>query len=217
MTRAHWIVLVGVLLAAAPPALAQKSTELYIPIGKSPGLSETHTTIGRIKCVEPDDQTITVIWRGKTFKGQINDRTLFFLDRSSLRRSNTYGGIADCHQGLLCEIKYRGNRRVPGAEAQWIKIQVADRAGAMLGPLPAKPRRESPGRATQAITDGLPQPGAPRRLLDEQTLRTERIGVTQGLVEPGAIRRGVVGHDDRPVRLADVDAAHTQDNGRLGQ
>ncbi len=217
MTHARLIVFVGVLVAAAPPALAQKSTELYIPIGKSPGLSETHTTIGRIKCVEPDEQTITVIWRGKTFKGLINDRTQFFLDRSSLRRPNSYGGIADCHQGLLCEIKYRGNRRVPGAAAQWIKIRVADGAGAMGPPLPAKPRRESPGRTTQAITDGLPQPGSPGRLLDEQTLRTKRIGVTQGLVEPGAVRRSVGRHDDRPVRLADVDTAGAQDHDRLGK
>jgi hypothetical protein len=46
------------LMIGAFSIYAEKSTELYIPIGQSPGLSGKYTVMGKIDQVNPKNQTI---------------------------------------------------------------------------------------------------------------------------------------------------------------
>lgn len=87
---------------------AQRTTELYIPIGKSPGLSISGKTIvGFITKVESDQITIgdKVVF--------ITDKTKIFLDRSAVRKSNSYGTRSDVKVGAYVEAH----------ASEWIKIR----------------------------------------------------------------------------------------------
>lgn len=87
---------------------AQKSTELYIPIGRSPGLSaQGKTIIGTVTAINGD--TITV--GDKVFA--VTDKTKIFLDRSQAKLTNTYGSRSDIKLGVFVE----------GHLSEWIKIQ----------------------------------------------------------------------------------------------
>ena len=95
--RATPAIVIGlVLLGATPPAFAQKATEIYIPIGRSPGLSGTHTVIGRIETVNTRARTMTVAGAKQTWTGTVSDETSIWLDRTEERQSNLYGTVADC-------------------------------------------------------------------------------------------------------------------------
>lgn len=87
---------------------AQRTTELYIPIGKSPGLSISGKTIvGFVTKVESDQITIgdKVI--------QLTADTKIFLDRSAVKLTNLYGARQDIKAGAFVE----------AYASEWIKIQ----------------------------------------------------------------------------------------------
>ena len=58
----NWAIisLIGILLASQAAGFAQKTTELYIPFGQSPGLSGKHTLIGKIVQVNALNNSITM-------------------------------------------------------------------------------------------------------------------------------------------------------------
>ena len=97
---------------------AEKSTEIYIPIGQSPGLSGEYTLMGTIAGVNRASGTITM-------KSGSQRYTAIYLDRSKLNQSNGYGSMADCRQGMTAEVKYMGKQRQ--GEAEWIKLQIENR------------------------------------------------------------------------------------------
>jgi hypothetical protein len=107
-------------------AFAQKSTEIFIPIGKSPGLSGERTLIGRIESIDPKTMTITV--RGAQFRAwcSLDQKSQIYIDRSEMKLPNRYGFAADCGAGTMCEIKFDrnnlGNRQSPGT-IEWIKLR----------------------------------------------------------------------------------------------
>ena len=58
-----YAIVIGVafaMIGAVPDASAQKATEIYIPIGKSPGLSGEYTKMGTIEEVSAQEQAITM-------------------------------------------------------------------------------------------------------------------------------------------------------------
>lgn len=94
--------------------LGQQTTELYIPIGKSPGLSrEGKTVIGKIEEVKVDKICISK----KTFF--ITNKTKIFLDRSEIKQPNSYGSITDLKTNNFSEI-YAPTNNV----AVWIKVRL---------------------------------------------------------------------------------------------
>jgi len=102
---------------------AQQSTEQFIPLGKSPGLSGKSTWMGTVEKVDEQNKTVTV----KTDSGnktlKVSDQTRIWLDRSKARLSNTKGAFADLKNGRKVEVKYLKERET---EAEWIKIEVAE-------------------------------------------------------------------------------------------
>ncbi len=126
MKAAHLITAVLALFLVAASAHAQKATEIYIPIGKSPGLSGKHTAVGFIQTVDMETMTMTIAGGTRNWTVKMDHDTAIYLDRSSYRMKNLYGTEDDCKVGLLCEVKYVGGTRPEGVTCEWIKIQPID-------------------------------------------------------------------------------------------
>lgn len=100
---------------------AEKSAELYIPIGQSPGLSGEDTIIGKIDEVDPQNQIILISDAAGSHTVEITEGTEFFLDRSKARLPNTYGTLDDCKVGDTVEVNFKDND--PSETADWIKVE----------------------------------------------------------------------------------------------
>jgi hypothetical protein len=112
------------LLLVGAAADAQKATEVYIPIGKSPGLSGKATVIGMCTGVAGDGPAVTVRAREKTWIGDVTPETEIYLDRSRQRLPNRRGTAKDLRAGCLMEIKYKDTVPREGRGAcEWIKVR----------------------------------------------------------------------------------------------
>lgn len=106
-----------VSLLAVNGAHGQQATEIYIPIGSSPGLSASETLIGTIASVDYAAQSIDVRSSDGTMTVTMDDKTRYYLDRSRRGRTNQTGSIADCKVGRTVELKFTLDGLV-----DWIKI-----------------------------------------------------------------------------------------------
>ena len=118
------LVPVAAFLLLSSVADAQKSTERYIPIGQSPGLSGKYTVIGRVAEIDMKTRTMTITGQSRTWTTKLGDRTQIWLDCSAFQHPNGRGTLDDCKPGLLCEIKYEG-RGPDTITCEWIKVQPA--------------------------------------------------------------------------------------------
>ena len=112
------------LLAGLSLAHAQKATERFIPIGKSPGLSDKYTKIGSIDVVNTQDRTITMSTPSGTYTARIAEETRIWLDKSKINSTNEEGTFSDLQAGRMVEVKYKDND--PEGPAEWIKVQIAE-------------------------------------------------------------------------------------------
>jgi hypothetical protein len=112
------IILVGV----TSYAFAQKTTELYIPLGKSPGLSGKYTVIGKIQQVDYQNKTFTISTSSGSYAITVTERTKIFLDRSKVKGTNSYGKFADCKKDMMAEVRFEKDSRAN--PAQWVKLQI---------------------------------------------------------------------------------------------
>jgi len=120
---ARFTLLIG--LAAflmTPPAAAQRTTEQFIPLGKSPGVSGITAYLGTISAVNPAARTVTISGPQGETTLQVTDTTRIWLDRSVQRKPTTVGGLSDLRVGWTAEAKYLDPVRKRGAE--WIKAAV---------------------------------------------------------------------------------------------
>jgi hypothetical protein len=106
-------------------AYGQKATEIYIPIGKSPGLSGKYSVIGEIASFNEDSKTLTIRHDGVEYSAKITEETKIWLDKSEIRQTNEVATPADCQAGRLCEIKYVYDGETRTSKAEWIKIQIS--------------------------------------------------------------------------------------------
>ena len=120
----YWLarVIVVVALAGVSEAFGQEATEMYIPIGQSPGVSGKSTLLGTIEAVDPGKRTLTVSGPAGTRKFQIAERTLIWIDRSAQKQRNQTGTLADLQRGRKVEIK--PDEGAGQAVAKWIKVQL---------------------------------------------------------------------------------------------
>ncbi len=107
------------LLAVLGPAQAHQATELYIPLGQSPGISNKVTHIGAIESVDAQSRSITV--SGRTVS--IGQETEIYVDRSLLKQRSVTGSFSDLQTGRQVEIRYQDDAARRGA--RWVKVQIA--------------------------------------------------------------------------------------------
>jgi hypothetical protein len=121
-----------------PLAHGQKATEIFIPVGQSPGLSNRVTVIGTIEGIDAPRRTLAITGPSGTWRATITDRTQIWMDRSKLRLTNQNGTFAYLRKGLLVEVKYEdpeGRSKGQGS-AEWIKVQITEPGSAGSGPRP---------------------------------------------------------------------------------
>jgi hypothetical protein len=115
----------GTILLSTPHAMAQRATELFIPIGKSPGISGVCSMTGTIDSAYAEDHILKMSTSsGDSYSVQITDETKIYLDRSILKQTNKIGTYSDCKEGAYCEVLYESHARKDYGEAEWIKIRV---------------------------------------------------------------------------------------------
>jgi hypothetical protein len=102
----------------------QEMTEMYIPIGQSPGVSGKSSLIGTIDSVNLQNQTLAISGITGIQAVVLTDRTRVWLDRTQARLSNEVGTLANLQKGLKVEVKFRdaNQKRV----AEWVKVQVTE-------------------------------------------------------------------------------------------
>ena len=104
---------------------AQEATELFIPIGQSPELSDRVTVIGTVESVDAAEKTIVVKTDSGSASAEITEKTKIYLDRSKRKESNRYGSFDDLKVGARVEVLHQGRTRAPSGPAEWVKIEVA--------------------------------------------------------------------------------------------
>lgn len=110
------------LLSAGAPASGQKATERYIPIGRSPGVSQKYASLGTIDSVSVVHKTITIVEANARRTIGVTNRTRIWLDRSKLRQPTLTGRFEDLRVGRRAEVKYLDPKTQLVAE--WIKVEV---------------------------------------------------------------------------------------------
>lgn len=115
---------VCVLMTAVFSVQAEKATELFIPMGESPGLSGEYTVMGKVDQVNQSDQSITMSGPSGSYTVKLTKNTSIYLDRSNEKLSNSYGALTDCEVGDTVEVKFVDNSRSKPVE--WIKVKKAE-------------------------------------------------------------------------------------------
>jgi len=110
----------AMLMAGIGSAPAQKATEQFIPIGRSPGISGVQSYQGAIESVDPQRQTISVSDRTARGSITITKQTRIWIDRSKEGKANIAGGFPDLKVGQQIEVKFEDAQRRENAE--WIKV-----------------------------------------------------------------------------------------------
>ena len=110
------LVVVAAILAPAP-ANAHPATEVYIPIGMSPGVSGRVTVTGRIMGYDEALGTMRIEADGAERAYALGENVPVYVDRSRVRKRNSYGSYRDYQVGRTVEIKV-----VDGA-TEWIKVE----------------------------------------------------------------------------------------------
>jgi hypothetical protein len=116
------ICLVCIIFVITAFAYAEKATELFIPVGQSPGLSDAYNLIGRIDAVDNQNRSLTVTGSTGRYTVHTTEDTLIFLDKSMLQQPNRYGTFSDVIPSLMVEVRFEAGKRHRPAE--WIKLQI---------------------------------------------------------------------------------------------
>ena len=98
-------------------AAGQETTEVYIPIGKSPGVSGVSSVIGTVSKVDYETRTLVVESAETTVTVNMDAETDYYLDRSDSQGPNSKGEMYDCKIGRTIEVKLTDD-----GTADWVKI-----------------------------------------------------------------------------------------------
>ena len=104
-------------------AVAQEATEMYVPIGQSPGVSNKTSVVGTVQALNAAARTLTVTGPSGPQTFAITDKTRIWLDRSAGKQTNRTGSLPDIQQGRRVEVKPQPAGAKPGG-ADWVKVQV---------------------------------------------------------------------------------------------
>lgn len=106
-------------------AHAQKATEIYIPIGHSPGLTG-YTKIGTITSMDMSARMFTMRDSlDQVYTVHCTDSTSIYLDKSKIKERSRVGTMEDMKEGLLTEVKfYLAPDSTYLEVAEWVKVRV---------------------------------------------------------------------------------------------
>ncbi len=119
-TKLFAIFSVLVVSWSTSPVNGQQTTEQFIPIGYSPGISKEYSFIGPITAVNLEESTIIVDDARGTRTIKVTPETRIWLDRSKIKKANVVGDYSDCQPGRLVEVMYNHDDETV---AVWIKIE----------------------------------------------------------------------------------------------
>ena len=122
MRRRIAAVVAGILaLQFSALATAQRATEVYIPIGESPGVTGDESVIGTITDIdyEYEQHSMTVAGDGESRTVTVTPQTRYYIDKSAEKESSVTGSFEDCREGRRIEAYVDEN-----GDAIWIKIVV---------------------------------------------------------------------------------------------
>ena len=108
------------LLALALPVLAQQTTERFIPIGRSPGISGQLSTMGTLREFDASAGILRVEGEDGRRTYRLTAETRIWIDRSASRQPSLVGDRDDLAAGRLVEVMHR---RDDPQLADWIKLE----------------------------------------------------------------------------------------------
>lgn len=114
----------ALLLCSSGAAVAQKATEMFVPLGQSSGLSGKHTLMARVQAVDAGARSITLVQDSGATVVTLGAAVPVWIDRSKQQQSNSVGSLGDVKPGMLAEVKFVKNNRTSG-DAEWVKVQSA--------------------------------------------------------------------------------------------
>ena len=109
-----------VALAVLPTSKAQQTTEMFIPIGMSPGVSNKVSFLGEISASDRTARSISIWVDGSSKSFGVTPSTRIWLDRSKAGKPSLDGSFDDLQTGRRVEIKYDPD---DPALADWIKVE----------------------------------------------------------------------------------------------
>lgn len=104
------------------PASAQQATERYVPIGRSPGLSDGATLMATVQGVDAASGLLTLQAASGSHTVETGASTRIWWDRTALGESNGVASLSDCREGLGVEVKLDPTGRL----AEWIKLRAPE-------------------------------------------------------------------------------------------
>lgn len=99
---------------------AQQTTEQFIPIGLSPGVSGKSSFIGSVTAVDGAARTVSLLSNVGTKTLKITASTHIWLDRSKAGQSSIVGDFGDLETGRRIEVLPSGQ---DPQTAAWVKIE----------------------------------------------------------------------------------------------
>lgn len=118
MKRSALLLVLTMTLVALGMVRAQETTERYIPIGESPGVSGIESVIGTIDAIDRTGRKMVLAIDGGTTTVGLDDDTRFYVDRSKAGLPNLTGNFEDCRVGRLVEVR-TGDDGI----AEWVKVE----------------------------------------------------------------------------------------------
>jgi hypothetical protein len=110
-----------VLLGSAGSLHAQRMTEQFIPIGRSPGVSgSNYSVLGTIDSVNVAAKTLRIAGPQGPVIVTFTDSTHIWIDRSAQGESALIGKPTDLTVGRRAEVKFVSKER--RTVADWIKV-----------------------------------------------------------------------------------------------
>jgi len=122
-TQKGLMIAFSMLVSAAMAASVQEATELFIPIGQSPNLSNKVTVMGTIESADTAEKTIVVKTDSGSATAAITEKTRIYVDRSRRNERNRDGTFEDLKAGARVEVLYEGRARAASGLAEWVKVE----------------------------------------------------------------------------------------------
>jgi hypothetical protein len=111
------VLLAGIAMSMS--AAAQLETELYIPIGKSPGISQVKSRIGRVQSLAAAGNGMTVLVEDQPVFVAFDKTSKIYLQYTAPGQRNRLGTYADCQADRTVEV-YVGD----DGKLRWIKVRM---------------------------------------------------------------------------------------------